>query len=562
MVTQNRLWVAITLVVFLLGVALGDQGLMQTTLNKGEKTQSQFTSLLTGAGENGASSEVALPQLIVDMPFENYNLLLAQRDEALESGIFLASEADLLNADIRLENQTIPVRLRLTQGLAVHLGEDDKWNFDIRTRNDQLLLGMSRFFLVDPADHNWLDEWAFMESLRREGILAPRYQFVHLIFNGDDRGIYALQEGFGPELMTEQSREAGVVVEFDADQLWRSISHIGSESAALANPITNLSADNFQVFEVDTFRDATIARDELLVAQKNQAIGLLRGLQNGELTAQEVFDVEKYGRFLALVDLWGATQALSLVNLRYYYQPQTGKLEPVGFNGTPVLDDDTQRVSLRAAYNDPAIQAAYVSAAEQFSQPIYLTQLQADLETTWQIHAQQVNAEIDYSAPWPLLAHRQELLRRSLNPAQPVLAYLGPPALSMEGIIQVDVANILNLPVEIVGFDFDGVAFLEANREWLQGEPVLLDTGLIILPSYATSYSTSADGVTAPLTYTRFHIPLTKIIEQNSEIDFNHEITVNLISRLVGQENTILVPARAGYPPPLIGLSLDTADQK
>ncbi|MFT5195614.1 MAG: hypothetical protein ACI85U_002636, partial [Candidatus Promineifilaceae bacterium] len=182
MVTQNRLWVAITLVVFLLGVALGDQGLMQTTLNKGEKTQSQFTSLLTGAGENGASSEVALPQLIVDMPFENYNLLLAQRDEALESGIFLASEADLLNADIRLENQTIPVRLRLTQGLAVHLGEDDKWNFDIRTRNDQLLLGMSRFFLVDPADHNWLDEWAFMESLRREGILAPRYQFVHLIF--------------------------------------------------------------------------------------------------------------------------------------------------------------------------------------------------------------------------------------------------------------------------------------------------------------------------------------------------------------------------------------------
>ena len=52
-----------------------------------------------------------------------------------------------------------------------------------------------------------------------------------------------------------------------------------------------------------------------------------------------------------------------------------------------------------------------------------------------------------------MLADRQVLLQQSLSPDQPVFAYLGPPELSIEAIIQVDVANVLNLPVEILGFD-------------------------------------------------------------------------------------------------------------
>jgi hypothetical protein len=329
-----------------------------------------------------ASDTADLPTLIIDMPFANYNNILSQREEALAQGVFIGGDADFMAATMELEGEVVPVRIRLLQGTAVHLGESDKWNFDVRTRNDALLLDMQRFQLRDPADNNWLNEWAFQESLRHEGLLATRYHFVNVQFNGDDWGIYALQEGFGSELATAQGRPNGVMVEFAAERLWESTIHFsGDNQAAVADPVTNLTADNFQLFEVDTFRDATIASDEILSAQKDKAIGLLRGLQAGELTAAQVFDVEQYGRFLALVDLWGATDAVALVNLRYYYRAEDGRLEPIGFNGNPLRSNG--RVPLSATYNDPDLQAAYVRAAQEISQPDYLAQLQADLAEEW-----------------------------------------------------------------------------------------------------------------------------------------------------------------------------------
>ena len=535
--TANRLWLVGLLLVFIAGVVLGQRGLWPLLVDSWSDVVSNFQF---------SRGNHDLPTLIIDMPFDNYNILLNQRAEALETAVFIAAESDFLPATIRLDDQTIRIRLRLQQGTAVHLGDNDKWNFDIRTRDDQLLLGLQRFYLIDPADNNWQNEWAFLESLRREDILATRYQFVHLVFNGDDRGIYALQEGFGPELPMAQGRPPGVIVEFDASRLWQAVADNGSAAIAEADPITNLTADDFQFFEVDTFRDASIASDIDLSLQKNAAIGLLRGLQSGQLAASEVFDVEKYGRFLALADLWGAAEAISLVNLRYYYHPDIGKLEPIGFNAAPALEDDSRRISLDAAYNDPDLQAAYTQAVQAISQPQFLADLQADLESEWQSQAQTLRGDTDQPPPWEALAQRQALLRQSLSPAQPVFAYLGPPELSIEAVIQVDVANVLNLPVEIIGFDIDGATFLEVDSAWLQDDwpPLLMDDPerIILKP---------VDGETAVLHYARFHLPLTQIIAQDNELDFNREIIISVATRLWGLDETQLIPARPGYPEPI-----------
>ena len=46
------------------------------------------------------------------------------------------TDTDFVQAEIRYADQVIPIVMRLQQGTAVHLGEDEKWNFDVRTRND------------------------------------------------------------------------------------------------------------------------------------------------------------------------------------------------------------------------------------------------------------------------------------------------------------------------------------------------------------------------------------------------------------------------------------------
>lgn len=540
-VNTNLVWVAFLILALVAGVFLGDRGLTQAL----QAAWQDSIPRLRAATTNG---EAALPTLVVDMPFNAFNNILAQREEALQTGVFIASANDFQSATIRLNGTSVPVRLRLRQGPAVHLGDDDKWNFDVRTRDNQTLFDMQRFYLMDPADNNWLNEWAFSRTLRREGLLAARYRFVRLVFNGDDRGIYALQEGFGPELIASQGRTEGVIVEFDANRLWESVAYFeGDAEAALADPVTNLTASDFQYFEVDTFRDADIADDELLSAQKDTAIGLLRGLQSGELAASDVFDVDKYGRFLALTDLWGATNGTSLVNLRYYYNPQSGRLEPIGFNADALGSE--ARLSLTATYHDPALQAAYARAAQRYSQPEYLDELREELGPTLTSLQQTLAPEVDLTLPWDTLAQRQEEMRRSLNPIQPIFAYLGPPSMAMSATIQIDVANVLNLPVEIMGFDIGGATFLEVDREWLQGEPADLlveDPDKVVLRAFD-------DQQQDVLRFVRFHLPLTEIVRQDNELDFLQEVEILVATRILGFDRAQLTPARPGYPDPLLG---------
>jgi hypothetical protein len=494
------------------------------------------------------SSESELPALVIDMAYAEYDQILSQREEALSAGVVLAGSQDFVPADMRYEDETIPVLMRLQQGPAVHLGEEEKWNYEVRTRSNQLLADMQRFYLIDPADNNWQNEWAFNETLRREGLLAGRYKFVRLFLNGDDKGIYALQEGFGPELITANDRSEGVIVEFDADPLWETIAYYGGDTqSAKADPISNLSSTDFQFFEVDTFRDAAIADDPNLSAQKDKAIGLLRGLQSGELPASEVFDVEKYGRFLALTDLWAATQGTSLVNLRYYFNPESGLLEPVGFNGNPF--GSHKRVSMSASYYDPVLQTSYVLAAQRMTQPEYLAELADALQGEMETLQQALAAESDQELPWDQLKQRQDEMNRSLHPLQPLFAYLGPPTLAQEGIIQIDVANVINLPVEIIGFDIDGATFLEADPSWIQsGQELLIDNddGEIILRAHANVQSPA-------VRYVRFHLPVSEILRRDDELDFMRELDIQVASRLVGLDNVQMTSARPGYPDPLAG---------
>ncbi len=534
-ISRNLLWLVALTLTFVVGLWAGSQG-WHEELRQFQSVPARIVQWITPPED--------LPTLAVDMRFANYNRILGQREQALQAGVFIPSQQDFMTATIRLDHTAIPVRMRLLEGRADNLGEDEKWGFEVRTRQNQHLLGMQRFYLSDPEVNNWLHLWAFARALEREDVLVSRCQFVRLIFNGNYRGIYTLQEGFADEMLTTRDRPVGVIVRFDADLLWESIAHFdGDTQAAYADPVTNLSTTDFQYFEVDTFRDAAIAKDPDLIAQRDAAIGLLRALQTGTLDASDVFDVERYGRFLALADLWAATPATSLVNLHYYYNPTSNRLEPIGFNANPLSSDD--RLSLAATYDDPVLQAAYVREAWRVSQPQYLDQLQAALEPEFRRLQQAVGAERkELKPPWDELRNRQRQIRRSLNPVQPVFAHLGSPTLATSGTLRVEVANVLNLPVELVGFDIHGATFLPANPQWLQnGSAELLvgseEDGVILR---------ALDTTRAPvIQYVRFDIPLIEIHRRDNELDFMQEIDVQVATRILGLSNTQFTLAQRGH---------------
>lgn len=522
-------WLLLAVAAFAAGILLGQAGAIGAVRESYQNLLSRWPGLRS----------TSLPVVTVDLAFADYNNLLGQRETALQEGVLFPRDSALVPADIQLENGTIPVQVRLLPGIAKHLGTDEKWNYEVLVRNDALLAGATQANLIDPADNNGPNEWAFLEAVRREDLQTGDYQFVDLILNGDVKGTYALQETLGPVIDRDGQGTPSVLVGYDVEPLLDSVSYFGDVGSAIADPVTNIATNDLRFLPIADIRDPLITDDPVLAQQAQRASSLLRGLQSGELSASQVFDAQKYGRFLALADLWGAAGILSPFNLRYAYNSETDKLEPVPINAAVVQPD--YRVPPEAMYGDAAIQEAYASAAARLSDPVYLTELRAAIETDYRNLAALQDVGYDDEELWQALAERQAQLRRSLQPAQPMIAQLGSPALAQDAIIQINVASTINLPQEILGFDIDGATFMESNPAWIaDGESYVdIDGERMILKPVAGD---SAGG----LRFVTFNIPVTEILARDRELDFLNEIQVQVASRVLGIEEAQMTPASPG----------------
>jgi hypothetical protein len=59
----------------------------------------------------------------------------------------------------------------------------------------------------------------------------------------------------------------------------------------------------------------------------------MRGFLAGDLSPDEVFEVELMARFMAICEVWRTSHPIAWHNLRFYFNPLTSRLEPVGFDG-------------------------------------------------------------------------------------------------------------------------------------------------------------------------------------------------------------------------------------
>ena len=73
----------------------------------------------------------------------------------------------------------------------------------------------------------------------------------------------------------------------------------------------------------------TIVNSTALGYQRQIALSLIGDFINGKRDASDVFDSQRLGQYLAVIDTWGAWHGLAWNNWRWYYNPHTAKLEPI-----------------------------------------------------------------------------------------------------------------------------------------------------------------------------------------------------------------------------------------
>ena len=271
-------------------------------------------------------SSVDIPRLHIDIKFKNYQKLSQDREEALKRGFRTSDPDSYVPAQIRYKDKTLKVRLRLKGRTLDHLGgaewrlnRNDKWSFRIKVRRGDALFGMRKFSVQHPFTRDYESEVLFYKALEREGIMMLRYFFVNVFVNGDDVGLMALEEHTSKELLEFRGRRDGPIIKF-GDSLYYQSFH---------TPFSEVFR-NYRVAQLLLVGANLEKQSESFRSHFRTAVGLLRGFVEGKLSASQVFDPVTTGRYLALVEVWGAQHSLVLSNGRFYYNPLIAKFEIIG----------------------------------------------------------------------------------------------------------------------------------------------------------------------------------------------------------------------------------------
>ncbi len=270
--------------------------------------------------------------LILDIGFKEIKKIQAKRTGAINQGVLFSSSADLVSADIRYQDEVIPVKVRLKGDWLDHL-LTSKWSLRVETDQDTPFKGMRRFSLQVPEARNFINEWLFLKTIKEEGLISLNYDFLKVSINGESQGIYALEEHISKEVIERNERREGPVLKFNADRFWNSVSQFGGKSRFSARE--SLVDDYYFKSAVEGFGEAQLKKDPVLAQQLQLAVNKLQGYREGWLSPSQVFDYESWSSYLVLADLFGADHGFFWENYRFYYNPVTGLFEPIPFDNEP-----------------------------------------------------------------------------------------------------------------------------------------------------------------------------------------------------------------------------------
>lgn len=286
------------------------------------------------------SSGAKLETLYLDIKHKDLQKLnykckktLAPQNKGLMSILF-SEPNDFVKAKIRYFNKSYPVKLRLKGDLADHLSE--KRSFRVKLRKDNILFGLKKFSLHSPAARSYLYEAFYHYLLKREGLVSLKYFFVNVVVNGENLGVYALEEHFDKILIESNHYKEGPIIKIDENIKWvehwkEELSKVDSSSL---KPVTNIDYFLRKVSGVTAFELNKIKRNPVQYKYFINAKNLFNSFREGQLSTSQVFDQKKLARFLAVSQITGALHGLYNYNFRFYFNPVTKKLEPIGFDGT------------------------------------------------------------------------------------------------------------------------------------------------------------------------------------------------------------------------------------
>ena len=270
------------------------------------------------------------PQVVqIGMKEGEYGQLKKKRDEAFELGMLVTAKDSWVKGFIfpqSNQDKKTSVSLRLKGDWLDHL-EGKKWSFRVKTKPEVSWKRMKVFSFQNPRNRGYINEWLLHKFFNWQDILTPRYEFIDLMLNGKDLGLYVYEEHFTKQLLEYSLRKEGPIVKFSETYFWESYLQAKKEGLAPEQLKRSYS------LQIQPFSESKTAASPLLTRYFETAQNLMFEYQWGIKKAKDIFDLESLAKYYAILDVTGGHHGAIWHNQRFYYNPVTSKLEPIGFDG-------------------------------------------------------------------------------------------------------------------------------------------------------------------------------------------------------------------------------------
>lgn len=260
-------------------------------------------------------------KLIINIPDAEYKTLDSLRKDVLFTGKARKSHKHYVKTSILYKDKKVNAKIRLKGDQMDHY-EADPPSYRVKTLDNQMVLGTEKFSIQSFAIRNFINEWIYLKLLSSQNILAINTDVIELQIN-EKNTIYTFEEHFTHHLTDRFKRPRGPILCISEKLFWNngilndSIQYKNEEEIYLNSPIK-------------TFKYYAPLDSNNIIKAKT----LLNNFRNGTKTASEVFDVKLLATHYAISDLTNTHHALRWHNHRYYFDPITGKLELIGFDGS------------------------------------------------------------------------------------------------------------------------------------------------------------------------------------------------------------------------------------
>ena len=413
-------------------------------------------------------------RITIDISHKNYLKIAYKREIALSRGVNFSSSEDYVPAMLTVDNEAYRIKMRLKGDSPDHWGSQKQWSFRIRVKDDKTILGMKQFSIQRSVTREHLVEWLYHQLQEYVGLISLRYDYVEVVLNGKNLGLYAVEEHFDKLLIENNHYREGPIVRFNDSSYWihrseKREDYIDYQEAYWLGP-------------VDVFHPARTERSPQRLEQFQKAKNLLERLRRRQMKAHQVFDVDKLAMYFAILDLWGNAHAAQYHNSRFYYNPVTSRLIPIGFDSSDLLQakalvGSTQEYQQKSdlmtwewcLFEDEILYRKYIQALKQVSAPEFVDHFLKTIQTEYGRVRDIVYACFPHYTfeKMDMLKQNQEFIRKTLDPTIGIQAYFYK-AEGKEQKLHLQIGNIQFMPIEIVGVSVGGKDVLALD------EPVVL----------------------------------------------------------------------------------------